>query len=115
MSLVGWFTNHTPARNSLLCAANPSFICVLCADTDCLQDTPAFEVLYQENSILNQKLTEKRAAREAETSKQCTFTPHLVSQQLVKEGRVMKVGVGREGEGVCAFGEGRGGCSMRRL
>jgi hypothetical protein len=60
----------------------------------CPQDTPAYEVLYQENSIINQKLVEKRAQQEAERSKQCTFTPHLVSAQLVKEGRVMKVGGG---------------------
>lgn len=56
-----------------------------------LQDTPAYEVLYQENSVISQKLSEKRAQREAERIKQCTFTPQLVSQQLVKEGRVMKV------------------------
>jgi hypothetical protein len=56
-----------------------------------LQDTPVYESLYQESSIINQKLTEKRAVQEAERSKQCTFAPTLVSHQLVKEGRVMKV------------------------
>jgi hypothetical protein len=65
-----------------------------------LQDTPAYEVLYQENSIQNQKLVEKRAQQEAERSKQCTFTPRLVSAQLVKEGRVMKVSGGLRGGAV---------------
>lgn len=69
--------------------------CVLTCHFGVLQDTPAYEVLYQESSIINQKLTEKRAEREAERNKQCTFAPTLVSQQLVKEGRVMKVRVVR--------------------
>jgi hypothetical protein len=55
------------------------------------QDTPAYEVLYQEDGVLRGKLTERRAQQEAEMTKKCTFTPTLVSQQLVKEGRVMKV------------------------
>lgn len=54
------------------------------------KDTPAYEVLYQENSIIQGKLTERRAQQEVELSKKCTFAPQLVSQQLVKEGRVMR-------------------------
>jgi hypothetical protein len=57
----------------------------------CAQDKPAYQVLYQEDSVLKGKLNERRAQQEAEMSKQCTFAPTLVSQQLVKEGRVMKV------------------------
>lgn len=57
-----------------------------------VQDTPAYEVLYKEDSIIRGKLSEKRAQQEAEINKDCTFAPQLVSQQLVKEGRVMRVG-----------------------
>lgn len=66
-------------------------ICIAPVLRVCAQDTPAYEVLYQEDSVLRGKLTERRAQQEAEMSKKCTFTPTLVSQQLVKEGRVMKV------------------------
>ncbi len=56
-----------------------------------LQDTPLHEYLYQGSVVLSQKLNERRAQVEAERTASCTFAPHLVSQQIVKEGRVMKV------------------------
>eukprot|EP00879_Flechtneria_rotunda_P016181 GHRR01016925.1.p1 GENE.GHRR01016925.1~~GHRR01016925.1.p1 ORF type:complete len:770 (+),score=302.29 GHRR01016925.1:355-2664(+) len=54
------------------------------------KETPVFNVLYQESSLLSQRLDEKRAQVEAAQSKVCTFAPKLVSQQLVKEGRAMR-------------------------
>lgn len=40
---------------------------------------------------MQQKLEEKKAEVELERTQACTFAPKLVSQQIVKEGRVMKV------------------------
>jgi hypothetical protein len=56
-----------------------------------LQDTPLYEVLYQESTALNQRKKEMRVRAEAEMLSTCTFAPKLTSQQLVKSGRVMQV------------------------
>lgn len=56
-----------------------------------LQDVPLHELLYAESAQLSQKLDERRARAAAEMAHSCTFAPVLVSQQLVKHGRVMQV------------------------
>jgi hypothetical protein len=56
-----------------------------------LQDTPLYEVLYQQSTALNQRKKEMRVRAEAEMLSTCTFAPKLTSQQLVKSGRVMQV------------------------
>jgi hypothetical protein len=61
-----------------------------------LQDTPLYEVLYQESTALNQRKKELRVRAEAEMLSTCTFAPKLTSQQLVKSGRVMQVRAARE-------------------
>ncbi|KAF8057295.1 hypothetical protein HT031_006103 [Scenedesmus sp. PABB004] len=54
------------------------------------KDTPLFEALYAEGGAIRAKLSEKRAAAEAQATSSCTFAPRLVSHQMVKEGRVMR-------------------------
>lgn len=67
-----------------------------------VQDTPLYEFLYQESTVLNQKKSERRARAVAEEASACTFAPRLVSQQLVREGRVMRVSIAAPSTpGVC--------------
>lgn len=67
-----------------------------------LQDVPAYEALYAESSAIREKLSEKRAEAEAAAAKELTFAPKLLSKQLVKEGRVMKVPAGHTPTHACA-------------
>lgn len=79
---------------ALQCSANFQHGCWLNGHGICpaaLQDTPLYEVLYQEGSALNQRKNERRVRAEAEMLSTCTFAPKLTSQQLVKSGRVMQV------------------------
>jgi hypothetical protein len=50
-----------------------------------------YEVLHQEASIISAKLDEKRRQATESEIKLCTFQPKLVSEPLVKEGKIKKV------------------------
>ena len=56
-----------------------------------LQDIPVYQVLHQEASIISAKLDEKRKQATESEIKMCTFQPKLVSEPLVKEGKIRKV------------------------
>jgi len=49
------------------------------------------EFLHREASTIAIKKAAMRAVMEGKTMKECTFAPKLVAEQIVAQGRVMKV------------------------
>lgn len=53
-------------------------------------DMPVYEVLHQEATNLNTKMEAKRREQADASLEGCTFAPHLVAEQLVKEGKALR-------------------------
>ncbi|KAK9823252.1 hypothetical protein WJX72_001357 [[Myrmecia] bisecta] len=52
---------------------------------------PVYEILHREASIIHERLQHRKEEIEQAQLKECTFRPAFVSEQLVEEGRAMKM------------------------
>lgn len=69
------------------------------------QDVPLHEVLHREATTISAKKAAMRAAALDAELAECTFAPRLVADQIVPEGRVMRVG---RAQGAAGMGRGGG-------